>query len=418
MQQTMFGIYRMNNGGSKLRYLNRWIYAVTGVVVLLMAGLVYAWSVLSAPIAVEFTDWSKAQLSLTFTLTMILFCVGGLIGGIAAKKIPLKVMLIISAVLMGVGFFLTSNVQTLAMLYISFGVITGLGSGFAYNSIMGTVSAWFPDKQGLISGILLMGFGFGSFLIGKIYSVMAVSAGWRWAFRMFAVAILLIVLFGGVVMRRPPKDWQVSVVAAKKEKKNFTEGLDVSAGVMLKRPTFWMYYIWAIVISGAGLALLAQAGGIASQVGPEVSAGNIATVVGLISIFNGIGRVVFGALFDARGHRLTINLVMILFIITALILIGAIQSGNFLFIILAFIVGGFAYGGVTPTNSAIINAFYGPTNYPVNFSLINTNLIVASFASTIAGSLYDHSESFLTTVFMIIILTIIGFVASVFVRKP
>ena len=68
----------------------RWIYAAVGVMVLLLAGMVYAWSVLSSPIGAYFPEWSKAQLSLTFTICMGFFCVGGFLGGLANKKINVK----------------------------------------------------------------------------------------------------------------------------------------------------------------------------------------------------------------------------------------------------------------------------------------------------------------------------------------
>ena len=73
-----------------MKQLNRWVYAIVGVIVLLFAGLVYAWSVLSTPIAAEFTGWTKAQLSLTFTLVMILFCIGSLLCGLLAGKLSAK----------------------------------------------------------------------------------------------------------------------------------------------------------------------------------------------------------------------------------------------------------------------------------------------------------------------------------------
>ena len=206
--------------------------------------------------------------------------------------------------------------------------------------------------------------------------------------------------------------------AAANKKATREPALDIPSGEMVKQPSFWLYYIWAILISAAGLALVSQANGIASQVGTGVSPGNIATVVGLVSIFNGIGRVIFGGLFDKKGYQLTMALDMIVFVAAGLILILALNTGNFLFIILGFIVGGFAYGGVTPTNSAIISDFFGRTNYPMNFSLINTNLIIASFASTIAGKLYDASRSYMSTIFMMIGVTIVGFVVFLGIRRP
>ena len=109
---------------------------------------------------------------------------------------------------------------------------------------------------------------------------------------------------------------------------------------------------------------------------------------------------------------------MVIFIIAGLILLTALRSGSFTLVCVGFVVGGFAYGCVTPTNSAIIRSFYGATNYPVNFSIINTNLIIASFGITIAGSLYDASGSYMSTIFMLILVTVIGFFCFLGIRRP
>ena len=109
-----------------------------------------------------------AQLSLTFTIVMSFFCLGGLTCGALSARISPRIFLWISALLFLAGFLLTAGMRSLPMLYVGFGVVCGLASGFSYNAVLGTVGAWFPDKQGLVSGILLMGFGLSSFLIGKL----------------------------------------------------------------------------------------------------------------------------------------------------------------------------------------------------------------------------------------------------------
>ena len=92
-----------------MKQLNRWVYAIVGVIVLLFAGLVYAWSVLSTPIGAEFTGWTKAQLSLTFTLVMILFCIGSLLCGLLAGRPSAKNAVRLGAVLFLAGFFIASR---------------------------------------------------------------------------------------------------------------------------------------------------------------------------------------------------------------------------------------------------------------------------------------------------------------------
>mgnify|MGYP000631383080 CR=1 FL=1 len=413
-------VFRNNAGGMKMKKMNRWAYAVIGVVTLLFAGLIYAWSVMSKSIAASRPDWTATQVSLTFTIVMALFCTGGLIAGLLSKKINPKLYIIASGVFFAAGFFIASLTgDSPALLYIGFGVICGLGAGFAYNTVLSTMSQWFPDKQGLISGILLMGFGLSSFIIGKVYAAVTPSDGsdqWKMTFRILGIVVLVVMLICFNFFVKPSEDYKVPGAAAKKVVKE--PALDIPPTQMVKKPAFWLYYIWAILLSAAGLVLVSQASGIATQVGPNVSDGNIATVVGLISILNGIGRVIFGAIFDKKGYRVAMTLDMIIMIVGALVLILALSTGNFLFIVLGFLIGGLAYGGVMPTNSAIISDFFGRTNYPVNYSLINTNLIIASFASTIAGKLYDASQSYMAPVMMMIGVTVVGFIVSLGIRRP
>ena len=196
-----------------MRSASRWIYVAVGCVVLLFSGLVYAWSVLSGPIAAEFPRWTTAQLSLTFTIVMSFFCLGGLTCGALSARISPRIFLWISALLFLAGFLLTAGMRSLPMLYVGFGVVCGLASGFSYNAVLGTVGAWFPDKQGLVSGILLMGFGLSSFLIGKLYQRFTPTAigSWRRSFVVLGIITAVLVAAscsGGPVRtsrRRPPR---------------------------------------------------------------------------------------------------------------------------------------------------------------------------------------------------------------------
>ncbi len=409
-----------------MKQINRWFYAILGVAILFFAGVVYAWSVMSGPIALEFSEaagktgadvWSTANVSLAFTIVMIFFCVGCLVGGFLAAKVSARIYVYISAVLFLAGFFMASGIQTRIMLYISYGIICGFASGLAYSAVMGTVGKWFPDRQGMISGILLMGFGISSFVIGKVYQAftpadVALIGNWRASFRVLGIVAAIILAVCGTFIKKPGPDFVAPGVAAGKKKRINPVAQETETKLMMKRPAFWLYYLWAILLSAGGLALVSQARGIATEAGAGVAGGTIATVVGLISIFNGIGRVILGSLYDKIGRSALMQIVNIVFIITGIILIIALKSGSFSVIILGFIVGGLGYGGVTPTNSAFVSDYYGMKHYPLNFSIINTNLIIASFGSTIAGALYDKSQSFTSTCLMIVILAAAGIAVS------
>lgn len=401
----------------------RWIYSIIGVLVMLFAGLVYAWSVLARPIAEFFTTWSSTQLSFTFTLCMMFFCLGGLITGILSKKYEPKLMLKISAMLFLIGFLVSSRSNSIITLYIGYGVIAGFASGIAYNSIMGNITKFFPDCPGLISGILLMGFGFGSFIIGKVYQYLTPSGvgidKWRTSFLVFGIILFAVIFVASFIVRKPnSKEMEeISKLVVKDANDKEKEEVNLTPSEMLKEKSFWLFFTWAILLSAAGLAVVSQASGIVMEVDKNCSEGTVSTVVGLISIFNGIGRVIFGGLFDKIGRLKTMMLNNILFIIAIIVIILSINTRQFSFIIIGFIVMGLSYGGVTPTNSAFVSAFYGSKNYSVNLSLVNMNLLIASFGSTIAGSLYDSSGSYFSTLIAMIVAVAIGTIITFMIRE-
>ena len=401
----------------------RWMYSIIGVLVMLFAGLVYAWSVLARPIGEFFTTWSSTQLSFTFTLCMMFFCLGGLITGILSKKYEPRLMLKISAMLFLIGFVVSSRSNSIITLYIGYGVIAGFASGIAYNSIMGNITKFFPDCPGLISGILLMGFGFGSFIIGKVYQTLTPSGAgvdkWRTSFLVFGIILFAVIFVASFIIRKPnSKEMkEISKLVVKDGNNKEKEEVNLTPSEMLKEKSFWLFFTWAILLSAAGLAVVSQASGIVMEVDKNCSAGTVSTVVGLISIFNGVGRVIFGGLFDKIGRLKTMMLNNILFVIAIVVIMFSINTRQFSFIILGFIAMGLSYGGVTPTNSAFVSAFYGSKNYSVNLSLVNMNLLIASFGSTIAGSLYDSSGSYFSTLIAMMVAVAVGTIITFMIRE-
>ncbi len=408
--------------------LNRWVLAIVGVIVMLFAGMVYAWTVMSAPIAAMYPEWTKAQLSTTFTVVMFCFCIGGFLGGVLSKKVKPWIILISSAVLFILGFFIASRATSLIVLYLGFGVLAGLGSGFAYNAVMTFVGKWFPDKQGLISGILLMGFGIGAFIVGKIYTSLTPSDGspaWRTSFLIFGIIIAAVVAISAFFISPPPIGWTAPAPKKASKKKVVQSYEEINTITMFKRSSFWLFFIWAVFLSAAGLMVVSQGTpmametmGISASNATAAQMGSIATIVGLISIFNGVGRIIFGYLFDKIGRFWTMLLGGIVFIVAMLLVLWALKGHSQVILVLAYIVSGLGYGCVTPTNSAFASLFYGMKNYPVNLPIINMNLLIASFGSTIAGAVYDSTGSYVTVIILVLALLVVGTILSFFIRKP
>lgn len=396
----------------------RILYAVVGVAVMLFAGFVYAWSILSAPIAADFPAWSNAQLSLTFTICMAFFCLGGMAAGILSRRIPVRFNVMISAALFLVGFFLTSRMQSLPLLYVGYGVLCGTASGFAYNSVMNVMPRWFPDRQGLISGVLLMGFGASSMIIGSAFTALtpSVSGAWRSSLLFMGVLMAVILLVGSFFFI-PPKEGEAPVSPAKKAVGG-EQGLDLTPGEMVRRPSFWCFFLWATLLSAAGLVIIAQARSVALTAVPDLNAGTLSFAVGLISVCNGLGRVIFGALLDKAGRKMTMFSVTCALVLGAVLLCLSLPAGSTVLLVAGFVFTGLGYGGGPTMTAAVTKQFYGQRSYPVNFSITNTNLLVASFASTAAGAIYDAMGSYTAVFLLLFVLLALSFAFLFAIRKP
>lgn len=386
------------------KVLPRSVYAFFGVLILLFAGLVYAWTTFSKPLT---NIWTQDALTWTSTIVMSFFCIGGLISGRLQKRgINLKVILILGAVLMFAGFavsgLLGHATGSILFIFIGFGVLGGLGAGLAYNVILSAVSAWFPDKQGLISGILLMGFGISSFLIGLLYAAnvdqMDGKGGIPWYLCFLAIGIgcFVFITVGALVVRRPGPEFAAPAPKPGRKNKNTTEPFeDVMPAQMVKKANFWLMFIWATITSVAGFAVVFLGTPIATAAVPQLNsdASLLAVIVGLISIFNGIGRILFGALFDNAGYKVTLVGICVLFIVSMGLIILAMVTGSMVFLIIGYITTGLSFGGVTTSQSAFCNKFFGAKYYAQNLPIMILVLLVASFGTKLVQAVQSSLES-------------------------
>ncbi len=391
----------------------RWIYLIVGTIMLMFLGLLYAWSIFAGPFKEIYPSWTRSNLSLTFTISMISFCFGGFFSGKLIRRIKSKYIIIMAGVFLFMGFFglsrlnLSNQQASLKLLYLFYGVFCGSGVGIGYNSIIGSVNKWFLDKVGFASGVLLMGFGFGGMILGSIVNVLIKNIGLMNTFLVLAISIFTVLLSGAFILKVPGSDDLQHYIkkedtgAARHVKKDYTPG------EMAKTNMFWFFFFWAILVSSSGLLVINSAALIATSFGAPA-------VLGLmVSVFNGLGRVFFGQIFDKFGFfkSMVINNVLLMLAGTSLLL-GAFSSNIFL-IFFGMLAVGTCYGGCPSIASSIIHTFYGAKNYSVNFSLANFSLIPAAIIGPmIATALYDKFGGSYSPNFIMIIL--FGLIALLF----
>jgi OFA family oxalate/formate antiporter-like MFS transporter len=394
---------------------NRWLQLVVGVIGLLFAGIIYAWSILAAPLAAEF-GWSNSQIGLNFTITLSIFCVGGFVSGIISKKTTPLARMLIAAVLIFLSFFISSRLQgSIVVLYLAYGVLGGTAIGFAYNTIIGVVTEWFPDKRGFASGLLLMGFGLNSIIIGRIAANMMKNPdiGWRATYFAIAIATAVVLAIAAFIIRKPPKDMTFPAPKRADAQKAAGEApRDYTAGEMIRRLSFWKLFLFFILLASVGSASISFAKNIILEIGG--SDGVATTMVGVISMANGFGRIVSGWLFDVIGRRKTQFVTSGVAIIAPLTIILALSSGSLAVGVLGMILCGISYGFAPTGSTAFIGAFFGQKNFSLNLGILNLQL----FASTWAGAIQDATGSFIMTFVILTAFSVVGLVLNVFIKKP
>ncbi len=384
----------------------RWLYLAVGTIMLMFLGLLYAWSIFANPFMKIFTSWSGSNLSLTFTISMICFCFGGFFSGKLSKRIKSNLVIRIAAVLLLIGFFGLSRLNplkqelSLKSLYFFYGVLCGSGVGIGYNSIIGMVNIWFPDKVGFSSGVLLMGFGIGGMILGSIVNVLVNNLGLFNTFLILAIAIFLVLIIGASLLRIPSSDELQSYM--KTMDTNPTESYiktDYTSEEMVKTNAYWCFFSWAILVSSSGLLVINSAASIAESFGAPAVLGL------LVSVFNGLGRVFFGQLFDKLGFYKSMLINNILLILSGTFLVVGVLNNNIIVIFLGLLTVGVCYGGGPSLASSIIHTFYGAKNYSVNFSLTNFSAIPAAIIGPMISTiLFDKfGGSYLPNFIMIII---------------
>lgn len=401
--------------------LNRWGYLIAGFFSMLFAGVIYAWSILKAPLAASF-GWTPSALALNFTITMCFFCGGGILSGMISKKVSPRTSALYGAVLAAAGFILASRIsgENILMLYLSYGCLAGVGIGMAYNSVVSTVSAWFPDRKGVCSGVLMMGFGMSSLVLGTFAGKMMETEGigWRGTYLILGCAIGLVLLLTALILRLPDENTalpQPKATAGKAGENDFTPR-EFKPTEMIRKGSFWRLYLFLTALSTIGSTVISFAKDFSLSVGATAVLST--ALVGVLSICNGLGRIVFGLLFDSLGRRKTILLSGILTICAAGMLLAAVLSNSLALGVVGLCLAGFSYGSAPTITAVITRVFYGSVNFPMNFSVAFSILIPASFAATLAGSLVVRTGSYTAPFLMLLGFAIVSLILGASIKKP
>jgi OFA family oxalate/formate antiporter-like MFS transporter len=393
---------------------NRWVVATAAVIMQLGLGAVYAWSVFREPLSTHYGT-GITQVNAAFFLAILLIGFAAFAGGRWMQRSGPRIVGITGGVLYGLGvlgaWFAEGSV---VILWLTYGLLAGIGLGLGYIVPLQTLPQWFPDKPGLATGLAVAGFGGGSGLTVPLAQWLMSATGSPFgAFGILGIAYLIMVGGAAFFMKNPPEGYGTS------EQESGAEAEDPEWDFPKALKTWQWYVLWGILFlnTTAGLALISDAKAMATGIGGAVTALALTFVV-ILAVANAAGRIGWASLSDYIGPR---NVFIIMFLLQAVLflLLPILGYGAFvIFTILSFIIVS-CYGGGFGTMPAFVGKYYGAKNIGTIYGPLLTAWGIATLgAPLILAVSTDVTGSYDLALYITAGIALVSTVLPLIVRPP
>jgi MFS transporter, OFA family, oxalate/formate antiporter len=399
---------------------NRWLIALSAVAIHLSIGSIYAYSVYQNPLQSEL-GWSVSDVSMAFTVAIaVLALAAAFLGGFVEEYGP-RVSGLLAAVTFGlgtVGAGLSVQFESFAGFVLTFGVVSGVGIGLGYIAPISTLVEWFPDRRGMATGMAVMGFGAGALVTSPIANFIIETAGIPATFYALGVGYFLLMAAGASYMKKPPEGWlpagvDESEIDADGNEKGVSVDQDLeelTARQALRTPRYYLVWLIIFINVSAGIMLLSVASPMIQDL-TAADAATAATIVGVIGVFNGGGRLVWASISDYIGRTVTYGAFFGLQIVAFLLLAQITQVWMFaglLFLIISVYGGGFA----------CLPAYLGDLFGTEELSAIHGYTLTAWGAAGVAGpmlisEIVERTNGYVISFYVITAALVVGLLAVV-----
>ncbi len=358
-----------------------WTVALAGTGINLALGILYAWSILKGAIINSINtggpdafQWSKAEIQDPYAIACLMFAVAMILAGKLQDRFGPSITALIGGLLVGSGFILLSQTNSYFLWILGFGVMFGLGMGFAYSSATPPALKWFPPSMtGLIAGIVVGGFGLASVYISPLATYLVRSVGLQQTLLFFGIGFTVVVCGLAMLLKNPPPGYTPVATSAP------TSGAPVPASVptvnltpsdLLKTYNFYILWFAFFIGSGAGLMVIGSIAPLATK-----SMGEWAFIaVAILAVGNATGRIVAGVMSDKIGRARTLFILMLfqsLLMFVASQVVGSTYESAVLLISVATLIG-FNYGSNLALFPSLAKDIGGLKNFGVNYGALFT----------------------------------------------
>jgi len=392
-----------------------YIVLLGGLLLNLLLGVLYSWSIFSKAL-VEQWSWSSAQSTLPYALAIGFFTAGVVVAGRLQDRLGPRPIAMAGGLMAGLGILAASFATSERSLPVigGFGVLGGLGIGFGYAAATPPVVKWFgAARKGLVTGIVVSGFGLASIYIAPLTTYLIGRYGIAPTFRILGIAFALIATACGFLLQNPPTKQEESSNATLLRDTTL-DSSSYSAAAMLRTSRFYHMWLAYACAAFAGLMVIGVMAKVAAVQIPGMTLGFL--LVATLAIGNALGRLGAGVLLDRIGPR---NTMLIMFIgqAIAMAVLGWVHS-------LALLIGvvvaiGAFYGANLALFPALTADHFGTSTLGTNYGILFTAYGVGGiFGSLIAGKLFDLTGSFQPAFYVAAVLCVVAALLAPLAAKP
>jgi len=411
----------MSQNSTAVKTQNRVLPLIAGVLIQMCCGTAYIWGVFQSYLIITNStpnalfNWSPTYGTLAYALLLSMLAVGSVTGGKSQQsgKVQPKTIIIIGGLVMGIGFLLaqfTTN-STPWLLWLSYGIMGGIGMGMVYTTTIAVCQKWYPDRRGMVTGIIVSALGAGTVIFTQLSEIVIPSIGVLRTFGLLGVVFIVICTLGSFFIKNPPEDfkpagWNPPASKAGVTSKNF---LPAEA---LKTPQLYLTAVALMFASTAGSMVIpmAKVFGMSNGLAESVAA----TGVLIIGACNSLGRFAWGLVSDKLGRK---NTIIVLLIITAvsIIALSFVPKG---LILVMFAVVGFSYGGFLGVFPSLTSDFFGTKYVATIYGIVLAGFGIGAVASAFIVGELSKIKAFSTAFTIAAIAAAIAFVIVISLKAP
>jgi len=396
---------------------SRWIQMLLGLAcMVVISSPQYVWTLFTQPLMGSLHA-SLAQIQITFSLLIVVQTFLSPCQGFLVDKFGPRALLSLGGALTGLSWVLAARASTLAGLYLTYGLLGGIGTGIVYIGVIGHMVQWFPDRRGFATGIVAAGYGMGAILTTFPISEALKNAGYEQALARYGLIFMVVGVIAAQGLRAPIPNSEVPTPGASASH----PGASFTPLQMLRTPIFWLMFVMMTMMSTAGLMVTSQIAAFTRDFGLAnalvFGLPLLPLALSIDRITNGLTRPFFGWLSDQIGRE---NTMVIAFTLegTAMTAWLFTRSNPVIFVVMSGVVL-FGWGEIFSLFPSTLTDTYGTGHATTNYGFLYIAQGVGSvLGGPVAALVHDVFRSWMPVFAIIIVMNFATALLAGVVLKP